>query len=88
MEAFGLTLEMVVVLCVLGLTVFLFVSEIVRVDVAAIIIMVLLGCLAAVPGLENKEELTEEDKSAIAAAATQAAQEQADAAAGAQKDDR
>ena len=42
----------------------------------------------AVPGLENKEELTEEDKSAIAAAATQAAQEQADAAAGAQKDDR
>lgn len=53
MEAFGLTLEMVVVLCVLGLTVFLFVSEIVRVDVAAIIIMVLLGCLAALPGLEN-----------------------------------
>ena len=45
MEALGLTLEMVVVLGVLGLTVFLFVSEIVRVDVAAIIIMVLLGCL-------------------------------------------
>jgi len=49
MEALGLTLEMVVVLGVLGLTVFLFVSEIVRVDVAAIIIMVLLGCLAALP---------------------------------------
>ena len=53
MEALGLTPEMVVVLSVLGLTVFLFVSEIVRVDVAAIIIMVLLGCLAALPGLEN-----------------------------------
>ena len=53
MEALGLTLEMTVVLGVLGLTIFLFVSEIVRVDVAAIIIMVLLGCLAALPGLEN-----------------------------------
>ena len=53
MEAFGLTLEMVVVLGVLALSVFLFVSEIVRVDVAAIIIMVLLGCLAALPGLEG-----------------------------------
>lgn len=53
MEALGLTLEMVVVLGVLALTIFLFVSEIVRVDVAAIIIMVLLGCLAALPGLEN-----------------------------------
>ena len=53
MEAYGLTPEMAVVLGVLGLTVFLFVSEIVRVDVAAIFIMVLLGCLAALPGLEN-----------------------------------
>ena len=53
MEAYGLTFEMSVVLGVLALTVFLFVSEIVRVDVAAIIIMVLLGCLAALPGLEN-----------------------------------
>ena len=53
MEALGLTMEMVVVLSVLALTVFLFVFEIVRVDVAAIIIMVLLGCLAALPGLEN-----------------------------------
>ena len=53
MEAFGLTLEMAVVLGILAFTVFLFVSEIVRVDVAAIIIMVLLGCLAALPGLEN-----------------------------------
>ena len=48
-----LTLEMSVVLGVLGLTVFLFVSEIVRVDLAAILIMVLMGCLASVPGLEG-----------------------------------
>ena len=53
MEALGLTMEMAVVLGVLALTVFFFVSEIVRVDVAAIIIMVLLGCLAALPGLDN-----------------------------------
>ena len=53
MEALGLTFEMAVVLGILALTVFLFVSEIVRVDVAAILIMVLLGCLTMVPGLEN-----------------------------------
>jgi di/tricarboxylate transporter len=53
MEALGLTFEMVVVLGILALTVFLFVSEIVRVDVAAILIMVLLGCMTMVPGLEN-----------------------------------
>ena len=53
MEALGLTLEMSVVLGVLALTVILFVSEIVRVDVAAILIMVLLGGLAALPGLET-----------------------------------
>ena len=52
MEALGLTLEMTVVLGILALTVFLFVSEIVRVDVAAIIVMVLLGCLSTLPGLE------------------------------------
>lgn len=53
MEALGLTFEMAVVLAVLVLTIVLFVFEIVRVDVAAILIMVLLGCLAAIPGLEN-----------------------------------
>ncbi|MDD9876250.1 MAG: SLC13 family permease [Magnetovibrio sp.] len=53
MEALGLTLEMTIVLGVLGLTIFLFVSEIVRVDVAAVIIMVLLGGLASLPGLES-----------------------------------
>ena len=49
----GLTFEMSVVLAVLGLTVFLFVAEIVRVDLAAILIMVLLGCLTYLPGLET-----------------------------------
>ena len=53
MEALGLTFEMVVVLGVLGVTIALFVSEIVRVDVAAICVMVSLGLLTAVPGLEN-----------------------------------
>ncbi len=49
----ALTYEMSVVLAILGLTVFLFVFEIVRVDLAAIIIMVLLGCLTYLPGLES-----------------------------------
>ncbi len=51
MVAPDLTLEMIVVLCVLGLAAFLFVSEIVRVDLAAILVMVLLGILSLVPGL-------------------------------------
>ncbi|MEE4297045.1 MAG: SLC13 family permease [Wenzhouxiangella sp.] len=48
----GLTLstDMVLVLMVLGLTVFLFVFEIVRVDIAAICIMVLIGLLGLVSG--------------------------------------
>ncbi len=53
MEALGLTFEMVVVLAVILLTIGLFVSEIVRVDVAAFSIMVLLGLLTVVPGLED-----------------------------------
>ena len=53
METVSLTFEMIVVLLILGFTVFLFVSEIVRVDFAAIIVMVTLGCLASLPGLEN-----------------------------------
>ncbi len=53
MESLGLTTEMIVVLGLLGITVFLFVSEIVRVDVAAILIMVTLGVLSALPGLEG-----------------------------------
>ena len=53
MEFLGLTLEMTVVLAVLIFTIFLFVSEIVRVDVAAVLVMVMLGGLAAIPGLES-----------------------------------
>ncbi len=48
----GLTLsgDMILVLVLLGLTIFLFVFEIVRVDIAAICIMVLIGLLGLVPG--------------------------------------
>jgi len=48
-----LSTEMIVVLALLGFTVFLFVSEIVRVDLSAIIVMVLLGGLSYVPGLSG-----------------------------------
>ena len=41
---------MIAVMLILGLTIFLFVSEVVRVDVAAISIMVLLGLASLVPG--------------------------------------
>lgn len=53
MDAVTLTNEMIVVLAVLGFTVFLFVSEIVRVDLAAVLVMVLVGALSYAPGLEN-----------------------------------
>ena len=43
------TQEMLAVLLILGLTVYLFVSEVVRVDVAAILIMVLIGATGVVP---------------------------------------
>ena len=48
----GLSLsgDMILVLMLLGLTVFLFVFEIVRVDIAAVCIMVLIGLLGLVPG--------------------------------------
>ncbi|QMU59205.1 MAG: SLC13 family permease [Boseongicola sp.] len=53
MEIPTLTYEMIAVLCLLSFTVFLFVSEIVRIDLAAILVMVLLGALSNVPGLGN-----------------------------------
>ena len=52
-EALALTPQMMVVLGLLAFTVFLFVSEIVRVDVAAVLVMVILGLLTLVPGLEK-----------------------------------
>ncbi|MDH3715451.1 MAG: SLC13 family permease [Gammaproteobacteria bacterium] len=53
MQEIALTTEMTVILGVLALTVFLFVSEVVRVDVTAVTIMVLLGLLTMIPGLEG-----------------------------------
>ncbi|HHB81343.1 MAG TPA: SLC13 family permease, partial [Aliiroseovarius sp.] len=57
MEAITLTTEMIAVLCVLGFTMFLFVSEIVRVDLAAVSVMVLLGGLSYLPGLGNLADI-------------------------------
>ena len=45
-----LTGDMVLVLALLGLTIFAFVTEIVRIDIAAVTIMVLIGLLGLVPG--------------------------------------
>ncbi|MFV1984203.1 MAG: SLC13 family permease [Thiohalomonadales bacterium] len=48
-----LTVEMIWVLSILAFTIFLFVSEIVRVDIAAIIIMVFLGLTTVLPGVPD-----------------------------------
>ena len=48
-----LTTEMAIVLAIVVLAIFLFVTELVRVDVAAVLIMTLLGLLIYVPGFEN-----------------------------------
>ena len=53
MDPLTLSFEMMVVLAVLGLTVALFVTEVFRIDLSAILIMVLLGVLSQLPGLEN-----------------------------------
>jgi len=53
MEQVAFTTEMAVVMGALGFTIFLFVSEIIRVDLAAILVLVLIGILSYVPGLEN-----------------------------------
>ncbi len=53
MEHIAFTTEMAVVMATLAFTVFLFVSEIIRVDLAAILILVIVGILSYVPGLEN-----------------------------------
>ncbi len=48
-----LTTEMALVMAIVTLAVFLFATELLRVDVAAILVMTLLGLLIFVPGLEN-----------------------------------
>lgn len=53
MQATLFTLEMGVVFLTLAFTIFLFVSEIIRIDLAAILVLVVLGMLSYVPGLSN-----------------------------------
>lgn len=58
MEGLVFTFEMSVVAATLAFTIFLFVSEIIRIDLAAILILVLLGLLSYVPGLDNLADPT------------------------------
>ena len=58
MESLVLTFEMMAVLGLLSLTVFLFVSEVVRIDLAAVLVMVLLGALSYFPGLGNLADVS------------------------------
>lgn len=53
MEHLAFTTEMAVVVGALAFTVFLFVSEVIRVDLAAILVLVIIGILSYIPGLEN-----------------------------------
>ena len=53
MEAVTFTTEMAVVIGLLGFTVFLFVSEIIRIDLAALLVLVMVGILSYVPGLDR-----------------------------------
>lgn len=59
MDALTLTTEMIVVLALLAFTIFLFVSEIVRIDLAAVLVMVLLGGLSYLPGLDSLANVSE-----------------------------
>ncbi len=59
MESLTLTFEMMAVLGLLSLTVVLFVSEIIRIDLAAVLVMVLLGALSYLPGLGNLADVSE-----------------------------
>ncbi|MBZ0128526.1 MAG: SLC13 family permease [Rhodobacteraceae bacterium] len=53
MENVQLTGEMIVVLALLGFTVFMFVAEVLRVDLVAILVLVIIGILGQLPGLES-----------------------------------
>ena len=52
MEIVPLSFEMMLVIAILAVTIFLFAFEILRVDVAAMCIMVLLGLTTIIPGIE------------------------------------
>lgn len=58
MEPISLTLEMSVVLGLLVFTVVLFVSEVVRIDLAAMMVMVLLGLLSQIPALHSLADVS------------------------------
>lgn len=53
MEPLAFTFEMGAVVALLGFTIFLFISEVIRIDLAAILVLVLVGVLSYVPGLER-----------------------------------
>ena len=59
MDPITLTTEMMVVLGLLAFTIFLFVSEIVRVDLAAVSVMVMVGALSYLPGLGNLADISQ-----------------------------
>ena len=53
LEHIVFTYQMGVVLALLSFTVFLFVSEILRIDLSAILVLVIVGILSYMPGLEQ-----------------------------------
>jgi len=60
METVTLSFEMILVMGILAITIYLFAFEVLRVDVAAICIMVLLGLTTLTPGIQpiiSREEL-------------------------------
>ncbi len=59
MEAIEFSNEMAVVLALLAFTVFLFVSEVMRIDLAAILVLVMVGILSYVPGLERLADVNQ-----------------------------
>ena len=58
MEPIILSIEMMVVLGLLAFTIFLFVSEVIRVDLAGILVMVILGGLSYLPHLGGLADVT------------------------------
>jgi di/tricarboxylate transporter len=58
-ETISLSFPMVVVLGLLLFTVALFISEVVRIDLAAILVMVILGLLSQVPGLDSLADVSQ-----------------------------
>ncbi len=58
MEAVAFTTEMGVVMGLLAFTVFLFVSELIRIDLAALLVLVCVGLLSYVPGLNGLADVT------------------------------